>query len=251
MQLFPSTLNNTQSLTEQEKGGALLKPRPLTKIDCVRVQQSREEDREYWRKEKPRGRRVRGRRCYRCRRLNHIARQCRFHVDRFGNTLYNKQTAHTEETTATAPVTVGDSYRENALPTNAAEGVCLKESDREKQEVESARRKVATEDRNSTGTRPQEGGDTPVAVGDSYRENALPTSATEGDCLRETSFEEQEIESVKREFAMEAVNSTGIQPQGEGNISEADHGLITVTENSIDNDELTTNDVRKEKQRNR
>jgi len=40
--------------------------------------------------------------------------------------------------------------------------------------------------------------------------------------LRETSFEEQEIESVKREFAMEAVNSTGIQPQGEGNISEAD-----------------------------
>ena len=50
---------------------------------------------EYWgRKSKPRLKR-RGKLCYRCRRPNHIARQCRFHIDVFGNSLYSRGTATT------------------------------------------------------------------------------------------------------------------------------------------------------------
>ena len=50
---------------------------------------------EYWgRKSKPRLKR-RGKLCYRCRRPNHIARQCRFHIDVFGNSIYSRGTATT------------------------------------------------------------------------------------------------------------------------------------------------------------
>ena len=74
----------------------LQKFRPAAEQACLTVRQYHGDyDNESWgRKIQPRLRR-RVKLCYRCRRPNHLARQCRFHVDVFGNFLNSRGTGTT------------------------------------------------------------------------------------------------------------------------------------------------------------